>query len=680
MISCLQWRLKARYQSLVVVHHGMARNLMRLAFLMDLWDSFATVCVLCSLRSCEACASCDYVLIILLAEWLLFGKTVIVIMMYKDSLSYKRSPLVIAEDLFCATYNILAELRPELPGHDDTIKDDPAVLPRRGPTPCCLLKKINSLKNWNDQFFWIDASICPIFVPWYTGASVLKDPLSSDNRVNVELLALLDHHCTIIRWYPKIFLYLDGLRRSFDDVYVRPTLLKDDECDIGLLDFVKSANPFKVKTGEMTLAEGEFPLNDETVNINVSLSADIIQIVEHTIMDELKEHAGKKKIKVIFDDLPVKRLRDDAGVAPKAVLVTCGKSSASLRRLELQIGAQGVRVEPHVGVEDIATASVRGVGMYGNDIEASTSVPGEWSVTNGALVDDPALCQNLLDQITPPGYWRDAEIVALKTRLKKAEGEAAKFVALRSRVFELEVGWLLSLRRHIIKLGADCERLRNEVVGEAKLREEFKSFQDATERRFKSGLKIVRRWVVGHSFRLAMYKCARSVEYHFALVKIEMKYVAAVFEFENVSFPLLDELEGLKDSLLALIMSALTLKDDQRDTDTTPEFCRFQPSLDQVTMPVYFESGSIDRKMLLSYAILAIRKSAARRRLCPHPSSTLGEGSSSVPPHGSSLGVADYQVSTLVLSGGGGFTTQPHVVPAHDDLFDTYVLDGFGGV
>ncbi|GKB14620.1 hypothetical protein Tco_0848543 [Tanacetum coccineum] len=61
---------------------------------------------------------------------------------------------------------------------------------------------------------------------------------------------------------------------------------------------------------------------------------------------------------------------------------------------------------------------------------------------------------------------------------------------------------------------------------------------------------------------------------------VEGKYVVAVSAFENMSFPLLDELEGLKDYSLALIMSALTLKDDHGNADTTPEFRRFQPSLD----------------------------------------------------------------------------------------------------
>ncbi|GKG45313.1 hypothetical protein Tco_0495391, partial [Tanacetum coccineum] len=47
------------------------------------------------------------------------------------------------------------------------------------------------------------------------------------------------------------------------------------------------------------------------------------------------------------------------------------------------------------------------------------------------------------------------------------------------------------------------------------------------------------------------------------------------------------------------------------------------------------------------------------------------------PLHDSSLSVADYQVSTLVLSGDGG-SAKPHVIQPHDDLFDTFVLDKSG--
>ncbi|GJS58750.1 hypothetical protein Tco_0653534 [Tanacetum coccineum] len=636
----------------------------------------------------------------------------------------------------------------------------------RGPTPCCLLKKFDSLKSWNDHFFWINASICPISVPWHAGAYVLKDPLPSDNCVNVELLALLDRHRTVIGRYLETFLCLIGLSRSFDDIHVH----------MGLFDFVKFADLFKVKTGERMLAEGEVPLNDET-------------------------HAGKKKKRVVFYDLPAKRLRTDAAVATEAMPTTGGKSPTALKRLELQSGPQGVgsssvppfaeefvsssitttpepdvpedsgstqdggvrthhasmgiivysdddvaspRAEPLAGAGDLAAASA------GGTVETATAdniyVP-EWGVTNGAQIDNPAIFRNLLDHVTPPGYWAalrnqsaagfldafninyaqhtymvselrlryeheimtrenfqkkftdncvvvqqcDVEIADLKNRLEKAEREATKVSA-----FDFERG---ELNRHIIKLGVDCECLRHEVAGESKLRDEFKSFQDAAERNFAERANALdariadvrrdmdndlyphmltaiagRRWVVWHGFRLAVYKCARSVEFHSALGKVismainkgiqqglevgvvhdgagrslsqieaydpdtKGKYVVAVSKLENVSFPLLDELEILKDSPLALIMYALALKDDDGNTDSTHEF--------------------------------------RRRGLCPPSTSTLGLVSGFVPPHGSSLGVADYQVLTFVLFGNGVLANQPPVVQAHDDLFDTSVLDG----
>nr|GEW23472.1 transposase (putative), gypsy type [Tanacetum cinerariifolium] len=107
-------------------------------------------------------------------------------------------------DHFCNTYNILADLRPEPPGREDTIRD-------------------------------ASAGKIGIYTRFLEFAN-FHDPLPSDNRVNAELLALLDHHRTVIRRYPETFLCLVGLSRSFDDALVRLTLLKDNECDIGLVE------------------------------------------------------------------------------------------------------------------------------------------------------------------------------------------------------------------------------------------------------------------------------------------------------------------------------------------------------------------------------------------------------------------------------------------------------------
>ncbi|GKB75433.1 hypothetical protein Tco_0942328, partial [Tanacetum coccineum] len=123
--------------------------------------------------------------------------------------------------------------------------------------PCCYSKKFDSLKNWNNRFFWIDASVCPLSTSWFNGTFIVKDPLPVDEAVDLPCVELLNENRTLIRKYPETFLCFLVLSRSFTETDVRPTLLHDNDEEMGLLDFVKSADPFKVKVEEQTLAENE---------------------------------------------------------------------------------------------------------------------------------------------------------------------------------------------------------------------------------------------------------------------------------------------------------------------------------------------------------------------------------------------------------------------------------------
>ncbi|GJY01856.1 hypothetical protein Tco_0360008 [Tanacetum coccineum] len=123
---------------------------------------------------------------------------------------------------------------------------------------------------------------------------------------------LLNENCTLIRKYPEIFLCFVGLSRSFVETYVRPTLLRDINEEMGLLDFVKSADPFKVKVGERTLAENEVPLITKTEDRVIFSSLQTISLVDHTIQDEAQTkvyyfllvglHSGKYPTATCRDD------------------------------------------------------------------------------------------------------------------------------------------------------------------------------------------------------------------------------------------------------------------------------------------------------------------------------------------------------------------------------------------
>ncbi|GJV42456.1 hypothetical protein Tco_1420896 [Tanacetum coccineum] len=748
-------------------------------------------------------------------------------------------------DLFYITYNISADLRPKLPGRDDTIQNSPegkigiytrfiefayfriplsrfllfvlqyyqinfsqlSVLgaakvchfeikcrvlgyqpslgtfrrfyvnsisngwlsfSRHGPTWCCFSKKFDSLKGWNDHFFWIDASIFPIFVSWYNDVLVRRYPLPSDNLVDFELLEKLASNRTVIKQYPETFLCLVGLSRSFDDLHVCSTLLKSDESDICLLDFVKSTDPFKVKTGERTLAEGEVSLLIDTADMVVAPTVQTIRLVDHTIVNELEEHDGKKKRKVVFNppsppclsfkagrrvldlspfrhpseeimssvtptpegDVPEdsglsQDLNDQAHCPPNRYVVVTSNSEHG--DVNIDGSPKAKSPSPHV---EVKIKNAKGVAV--DNFAHNVYVP-EWDVTNNnAWVDNPALCRNLLDHITPPRM--DAKIVALKAKLEIAEKESTEVSGLYGRVSKLEAEVVAKFeeitglnKQNVELLGkvSVLESAREELTNQvsklaAQHFEEQSAKLDAriadVRREIDTDLypymltAIARqRWILGHGIRLAVMKCAQSSECHFTLGKVislainkgiqqgleagiehgkagrslaqvetydpevENKYVAAVGEFENVSFSLLEELEALKDSPLAFIMSALTL---EGDADSTPELRKLQPSLDQVTIPVYYESdgsrgfGSISHEMLLSDAIPAIRGRAERRGLGSSSGSATDGAAANVPAQDSSLVVADYQISTLTLTDDFIPVTQPH-----DDLFDTTVLD-----
>nr|GEY27938.1 hypothetical protein [Tanacetum cinerariifolium] len=463
--------------------------------------------------------------------------------------------------------------------------------------------------------------------------------------------------------------------------------------EMGLLDFVKSVDPFKVKIDERTLADNEVPLLEENGDRVISPSAQPFSLVDHTIEDELKDNTGKKK----------------------------RNSSTALWRLELQSGAKGAESgyashpseefvsssitptpEPDV-LEDsgstpevnVQTRRVTKRFVVTTSTGAS-SVPRDNAGTSTSVSDNHALCRTVLDHITPHGYWvalhnqtdarfldsfninsaqhaciaselhlryeheimskerfqkkftessavvqqRDEEIASLKAKLETTEKESAELSRFCGRVSELEIENVAAQRfkEQSAKLDARIADVRRDMDTDL-----YPHMLTAI---------VGRRWVLGHGVRLVMIKCAQSSECHSALGK---------------------ELEALKDSPLDLIMSALTL---DGDADSTPRLRELQASLDQVTVHVYSEpSGSrgvssISHEMLLSDVILAIRMRAEKRRLASSSSSAEGGVIGVVLVHDSSLGVIDYQVSTLVHTRDAASTALPH-----DDLFDTTVLD-----
>nr|GEX71270.1 hypothetical protein [Tanacetum cinerariifolium] len=324
-----------------------------------------------------------------------------------------------------------------------------------------------------------------------SGTSVVKDSLSMDEAIDLPCVELLNENRTLIRKYPKNLLCIMGLSRSFIDT--------------------------DVKVGERALAENEVPLITETEDRVISPSLQTISLVDYTIQDKLNLNSGEQAATSSGSAAPVTEYVTSSFVTPT---LECALEDA---------------LHDNAGVSVPVTKSTdNGRPLSAHKLETG----------NLARVDNPVICCSFIDHVTPPGYWvalrnqsdagaaivqqRDAEVFELKAKLEKSESEAVKVEELHKRVSNLEamaavkVGEAASLTtqndgllKKVFALELECDGLKGQVIG-------FGSYG-------KAGRFLV---------QIEAYD-----------LEVKGKYVAVIFEFKGVSFPLLDELESLKDSV-----------------------------------------------------------------------------------------------------------------------------------
>nr|GEX31732.1 hypothetical protein [Tanacetum cinerariifolium] len=132
--------------------------------------------------------------------------------------------------------------------------------PRKN-TPQCYTKPLDSLKNWNNRFFWVDERVFPTVVDWRTNAP--KDGMRAAGTYFIEAVRALDTYRTPIQKQPEMLLCLVGISRRYylgDEMY--PTFLHDN--DWGGL--IRAPNLTKVKVRSRPHAPHKFPLLTLTAN------------------------------------------------------------------------------------------------------------------------------------------------------------------------------------------------------------------------------------------------------------------------------------------------------------------------------------------------------------------------------------------------------------------------------
>ncbi|GKE19049.1 hypothetical protein Tco_1426626 [Tanacetum coccineum] len=207
----------------------------------------------------------------------------------------------------------------------------------------CYTRPLNSLKNQNDHFFWVDASIFPLVIPWHNDKTLRKDPHPTPAEFNTDVCNYLADNPAPFRKFLKPFLFFVGISRYYDlDENCSPTFWAIDDEGAGNDDVNEEGND----NAEANQTEQ----GDHVVHVGgIDIVAD--DEAQAIIADKPKRIRKERKAADGASGLgfPPKKLKEDHGTSGIGAS-TSGKSIAALQSL-----LEGSTLAVEVGVEAVAT-------------------------------------------------------------------------------------------------------------------------------------------------------------------------------------------------------------------------------------------------------------------------------------------------------------------------------------
>nr|GEW66970.1 transposase (putative), gypsy type [Tanacetum cinerariifolium] len=434
--------------------------------------------------------------------------------MVRDSVQLETAVNTISHEYlleFTSEYGIPEMLRPELPGPRDRIVDFPegkvgwmsfSKRPRKN-TPQCYTKPLDSFKNWNNRFFWVDKRVFPTVVDWRTNAS--KDGMTVNGTYSVEAVRALDTH-----------------RRGLRPRNCCPKMPPPENVPATVAPGVGQAE--KAVAAEPSVARESRKRGHDGVDANA----------------------------------PPKSLRRDHADLRPSGSSHGGKSLAAMQ----------LCLDSNVFVSEGASADVSdpdplsfadAPSHHPDDVAsiAATGDPESENISSPVEVGSPG--SDLVDHAAPSGYFSELRHMHNEEFLRQYNVNLARQVAMGSQL-RLSPGARNKNLEALLEAEADMKRAAEDksaglVSGEEKLKaafEEFKRYEDErVERRcaeldarldalsidFDEELYphmltaiVGRRWVVGYGLRLAMMKCAESLEMRQAFADVVIDVIDEILE------------------------------------------------------------------------------------------------------------------------------------------------------
>ncbi|GJS22443.1 hypothetical protein Tco_0451075 [Tanacetum coccineum] len=127
----------------------------------------------------------------------------------------------------------------------------------------CYSKNLDSVKNWNDHFFWVDEFVVPANARfgWFSGTNIVKDRAPTISEYNVDHASTLIAQASPFLRFPEEFLCWVGISRNYllnKDTYPRFEYEDGEEMDLNA--FIRTADPRKVRVVERARTENEKPI------------------------------------------------------------------------------------------------------------------------------------------------------------------------------------------------------------------------------------------------------------------------------------------------------------------------------------------------------------------------------------------------------------------------------------
>ncbi|GJZ33895.1 hypothetical protein Tco_0579331 [Tanacetum coccineum] len=285
-----------------------------------------------------------------------------------------------ALDALCEKFHIPCTVHPELPGRNDRIRNSPTekigvytrffdfanyriplsqflvdIRSKRSDTgPVCYTKPLDSLKQWNDHFFWVDAFVLPLSVPWHNNKTLRKDPHPSPSEFNVNVCNYLAANLAPFKKFPEPFLCFVGICRYYElDVNYYPTYLTDD--DEGEREVREGEVPLlELTRGRVVLLPGVNDQGDANIQGVVNEGsgdaavADEIEESDHVVPYEGDNIVADDEIQDIVADKPkgTRKKRKAASGASRSAFLLRGLLDSST--LAIEVGVMTTAIVPFV--------------------------------------------------------------------------------------------------------------------------------------------------------------------------------------------------------------------------------------------------------------------------------------------------------------------------------------------